>query len=84
MTTTTELKRSRLGVSRVPRAPRSAASSNVVVGGAPLSIPKSQEYLWTRHWLAGEEESEADIGAGRVMRFKSPSEALAWLESDED
>ncbi len=51
----------------------------------PPSISRSQRYYWTAKWQSEEAESVAEISAGRVERFTSGRDAIAWLLSaDED
>ena len=47
-------------------------------------IDASQAWFWTPEWQAGEREAEGDIAAGRVTRFDSDTEFLAWLEDPRD
>ena len=42
-------------------------------------IRKGQEWFWTDAWQAAEREADADLRAGRVHRFKSADEAIAYL-----
>jgi len=44
-------------------------------------IDKDQSWFWTDRWQQGEKEAEADIRAGRVHRFASIDEALAFLDA---
>jgi hypothetical protein len=43
----------------------------------------SQAYYWKNLWQQGEQESLADIAAGRVYVFDDIDEALRFLEEDE-
>lgn len=40
---------------------------------------KGQEWFWTEAWQAAEREAEADLQAGRVHKFKTVEEAIAFL-----
>ena len=42
-------------------------------------IDATQAWFWTPEWQAGEREADADIAAGRVIRFDSDEEFLAYL-----
>lgn len=42
-------------------------------------IRKGQEWFWSDAWQAAEREADADLRAGRVHKFKSADEAIAFL-----
>ncbi|MBI4304145.1 MAG: AbrB/MazE/SpoVT family DNA-binding domain-containing protein [Chloroflexi bacterium] len=42
-------------------------------------VDGEQAWFWTRRWQEGEREAEEDIRAGRIHRFDSASEAIAFL-----
>lgn len=42
-------------------------------------VDKEQAYFWTRRWQEGERKAEEDIRAGRIHRFDSAREAIAFL-----
>jgi AbrB family looped-hinge helix DNA binding protein len=44
-------------------------------------IDASQAWFWTPEWQEGERQADADIAAGRVMRFESDEELLAYLDA---
>ena len=49
-----------------------------------LSRRRSQRYFWTQGWQEGEQEASEDIRAGKVHKFSSADDAIAWLRSSED
>lgn len=65
----------------LPNATVSDARRRMV---APLIIPHSQVYYWTRAWQQGESESLADLRTGRARRFHSAADAAAYLLSDDE
>ncbi len=44
-------------------------------------IDASQAWFWTPEWQEGERQADADIAAGRVIRFESDEEFLAYLDA---
>jgi AbrB family looped-hinge helix DNA binding protein len=44
-------------------------------------IDASQAWFWTPEWQEGERQADADIAAGRVTRFESDEEFLAFLDA---
>ena len=42
-------------------------------------VDKEQAWFWTRRWQEGEREAEEDIRAGRIHRFDSAKEGVAFL-----
>ena len=42
---------------------------------------KKQKWFWTDHWQEGEREAEEDIRAGRIHRFESAKDAIAFLHN---
>jgi len=44
-------------------------------------IDASQAWFWTPEWQEGERRADADIAAGRGMRFESDEEFLAYLDA---
>ena len=42
-------------------------------------VDKEQAWFWTKRWQEGEREAEEDIRAGRVHRFDTAKEAIAFL-----
>ena len=42
-------------------------------------VDKEQAWFWTRRWQEGERKAEEDIRAGRIHRFDSAKEAVAFL-----
>lgn len=40
---------------------------------------KGQAWFWSRRWLEGERQAEADIKVGRVHHFSNADEAIAYL-----
>ena len=42
-------------------------------------IRKGQEWFWSDAWQAAEREADEDLLAGRVSKFKSADEAIAFL-----
>jgi AbrB family looped-hinge helix DNA binding protein len=57
----------------------------IVDGGILLRpmkmIDASQAWFWTPEWQAGERQADADIAAGRGMRFESDEELLTYLDA---
>lgn len=47
-------------------------------------LPREQEYYWSEAWQAGEQESRAELAAGRGVRFDTADDAIRWLLSDDD
>ena len=45
-------------------------------------IDASQAWFWTAEWQKGERQADADIAAGRVIRFESDEEFLAYLDAN--
>lgn len=45
-------------------------------------IDASQAWFWTAEWQEGERQADADIAAGRVIRFGSDEEFLAYLDAN--
>ncbi|MGH3137979.1 MAG: AbrB/MazE/SpoVT family DNA-binding domain-containing protein [Gaiellaceae bacterium] len=45
-------------------------------------IDASQAWFWTPEWQEGERQADADIAAGRVIRFESDEEFLAYLDAN--
>ena len=74
----------------------SASRARLMVGGSassperarrrymPASIPKSQAYYWKHAWQAGEQETLAELAAGRGVEFGSARDAIRWLLSEDD
>jgi len=58
-------------------------SGQLVVSRAQV-IPPDQAWFWTERWQRMEREAQADIDAGRVLRYASVDEALKALETLED
>ena len=58
----------------------------IVDGGILLRpmklIDASQAWFWTPEWQEGERQADADIAAGRVIRFESDEEFLAYLDAN--
>jgi hypothetical protein len=50
----------------------------------PAFVPSNQLYYWTGAWRRGEEESLADLAAGRAQEFEDPIEAVRYLLSPDD
>lgn len=44
-------------------------------------VDASQAWFWTPEWQEGERQADEDIAAGRVMRFESDEELLAYLDA---
>ncbi|MBI2304564.1 MAG: AbrB/MazE/SpoVT family DNA-binding domain-containing protein [Chloroflexi bacterium] len=42
-------------------------------------VDKEQAWFWSKRWQEGEREAEEDIRAGRIHRFDSTEEAIAFL-----
>lgn len=65
----------------------SAAASNVAVHqrptAMPASIPADQLYYWSSLWQGFEQESRADLAAGRSETFGNPDDAVRHLLSAE-
>jgi AbrB family looped-hinge helix DNA binding protein len=57
----------------------------IVDGGILLRpmkmIDASQAWFWTPEWQVGERQADADIAAGRGMRFESDEELLTYLDA---
>ena len=57
----------------------------IVDGGILLRpmklIDASQAWFWTPEWQEGERQADADIAAGRGMRFENDEDLLAYLDS---
>lgn len=52
----------------------------IVVGPLlPSVIPEDEVFFWTEEWQAGEREADADIAAGRVLRFSSADDLIRDL-----
>lgn len=49
-----------------------------------ISIPRSQTWFWMDVWQEGEREAEEDIKSGRVHRFDSADDLIAWMDPDDD
>jgi hypothetical protein len=44
-------------------------------------LDPDQAWFWTREWLEGEREADADLATGRFRRYESDEAFLAHLES---
>ena len=42
-------------------------------------VDKEQAWFWTKRWQEDEREAEEDIRAGRIHRFNTTKEAIAFL-----
>ena len=47
--------------------------------GVPPAMSQAQAYYWTSVWQAGEQETLAELEAGRGITFDDPKEAIRWL-----
>jgi antitoxin MazE len=43
-------------------------------------MEENSEWFWSERWQKLEEEAQADIDAGRVIRFEDVDKAIAVLE----
>lgn len=50
---------------------------------APIAIPESQRYYWSRRWQDDELESRKELLAGQGREFEDPADAIAWLRADD-
>lgn len=46
---------------------------------AALRRRDPQAWFWSPEWQAGERAADADIAAGRTVRFANGEDAVAWL-----
>ena len=49
----------------------------------PTSIPKAQQYYWSRSWQVAEREALREIEGGQGVEFSEPVDAVRWLLDDE-
>lgn len=43
-------------------------------------VDKDEAWFWTKRWQEGEKEADEDIKAGRVIKFETVEEAVAYLD----
>jgi hypothetical protein len=55
---------------------------SIVISPGVERLPE-QAYFWTSEWQEGEREADEDIRAGRVKRFSTAEEAIAYLRTGE-
>ena len=60
----------------------SATEESRISRSTPSVSDESQAYYWTPAWQKAEAEAELHIASGRVMRFGSIDEAIAWLDNE--
>jgi len=46
-----------------------------------VPVPADQQWFWTERWQAMEREADADIAAGRTVRFDNVKDFLAALDT---
>ncbi len=72
------------GTASGPGAAASSISPERYPDNMPAFVPSNQLYYWTGAWRRGEEESLADLAAGRALEFVDPIEAVRYLLSPDD
>lgn len=51
---------------------------------ATTSTYPDQSYYWTPEWQEAEREAAEELAAGKGRTFKTPEEAIEWLETEEN
>jgi len=49
----------------------------------PPAIDRGQAYYWNHAWQLGEQESRAELAAGKGKTFENARDAIRWLLSDD-
>ena len=44
------------------------------------TIDAQQAWFWSKEWQEGEKEAQADLGAGKVKKFKNVEDLIADLD----
>lgn len=60
-----------------------AAASNAR-GSVVVSVPRAQQYYWTRSWQENERAAVGELARGEGRRFDTSADAIRWLLSEDD
>ncbi len=70
--------RQKLGIEEGDFVDVQIKDGNIVLKVMKL-VSKEQAWFWTERWQNGEREAEKDIQNGRVHKFKTRDDAIAFL-----